>query len=73
MKFLGYILETGLIADPLISLETSGYISPKPSIGLPAPSKTLPRISSESLSSMGLPVGTVAVFLSESPFVPSKT
>ena len=42
-------------------------------MGLPVPSNTLPSISPESASSIGLPVGTVAVLVSESPLVPSKT
>ena len=49
------VLETGLRGEPFISRYFSGKISPRPSIGLPAPLNILPSISVDNASSIGLP------------------
>ena len=61
------------MGEPLTSRRHSGYISPRPSIGLPRPSNTLPSISVDSGISMGLPESTVVLLFIDIPRVPSKT
>ena len=73
MKFLGYSLETGFMGEPLTSLLAEEYISPRPSLGFPAPLKTRPSISGARVISMGRAVKMRRVSLSEIPDVPSKT
>ena len=73
MKSFGYSLCSGFIGAPLISKNDDATGSGNPSFGLPSPSKTLPRTSSETGISITFPTNFAFVPETDSPVVPSNT
>ena len=55
-----------------MSRRSSAYTSDSPSMGLPVPSNTRPRISPESAIVIGLPRNRVHALSMSMPLVPSK-
>lgn len=72
MNSRGLARAQGLIAEPVMSMRSSGMIRGPPSMGAPDPSKMRPRMSGETESLMVSPRKVTPEALSM-PAVPSKT
>ncbi len=73
IKSLGYSRCSGFIGSPFMSKNLEAIGSGSPSIGLPSPSNTLPKTSSDTGISITFPMNLALVPETERPVVPSKT